>query len=174
VGATIVALAVVLGSTWAAIAGSVGTVKITGDTRLFHWLAQVVTALGFSGVWVLAAARMTLAAGVRVDPIDDDEPEVEDSPPSSVVPTPTIEPEPPLVARAPVAVPPAPAPRAAEVPPTPPQVSSASRASELYRERLSFSPRAAEAKALVEEIGRLERDGKGSDAERLLTKLQSL
>src|SRR4029077_18035963 len=58
IGALLVAAAVVLASTLVALQGHVADTPVAGHSRLFVWLRQAVTAVGFGGVWVLIAARL--------------------------------------------------------------------------------------------------------------------
>ncbi len=175
IGALVLAAAVVIASTYVALAGHVGSVQITGDSRLFVWLRQLATAAGFGGVWLLVAARLSAVQAVEPEMDEDDEPE----PGTRVLPEPVVTrveytppaPIPAPVRPAAVAVAP-PAPPSPRPPETP--SSAAARARALYGERLSFSPRASEAKKIVDEVVRLDGEGKHQDAERLVQRLQSM
>jgi hypothetical protein len=179
IGAALVAAAVVLASTYVVLVGHVGGTSVTGSARLFTWIRQLVTAVGFGAVWLLVAAWLSRVAAVEYESFAS-EAEVETlEPEPQPVPDPQLVPEPeprrkPAVATdrqpalgQPVAV--------AAQPPEhvlPADISSASaRARAIYAERLSFSPRATVAQTMVSEIERLERDGKQREAEVLVRRL---
>lgn len=182
IGAALVAAAVVLASTYVVLVGHVGDTSVTGSARLFTWIRQVVTAIGFGAVWLLAAAWLSQVAAVDYEPLEVDEPDEIPDPEPEPVASPQLVPEPepkrqPAVAamRQPaVAAPVAPAPQPAQHV-LPADISSPSaRARAIYAERLSFSPRAAVAQTMLAEITRLERDGKQREAEVLVRRMQEM
>jgi hypothetical protein len=66
VGLMLVAAAVVLASTWVALAGRLGdgasAIHLSNRERSFTWLLQLVTALGAGTVWALLAGRLSVLA----------------------------------------------------------------------------------------------------------------
>ena len=58
----------VLASTLVALQGHVADTPVAGHSRLFVWLRQAVTAVGFGGVWVLIAARLSHVVALEVEP----------------------------------------------------------------------------------------------------------
>jgi hypothetical protein len=195
VGFVLLAAAVVLGSTIVAISGSVGggvlQVVYTRDQRIFTWLLQVSTAAALIVTWLLAGTRLgeraPLATAEKVAAADrptaDDgevEPdlvELSDAAPTPPAPVPLHRnvPEP---SSAPEAEPepdqPAPAPRApmTRQPPTDPQPATTSAtAQRVFQERLAYSPKRDEARRLLEEIARAEREGRADDAAALAAQL---
>ena len=67
VGFALVAVAIVLASTFVALTGHIGSglseVQFTGRERAFTWLRQVTTALAGGLVWAILAARLPDAEG---------------------------------------------------------------------------------------------------------------
>ena len=200
VGFALVAVAIVLASTWVALTGHIGSglseVQFTGRERAFTWLRQVTTALAGGLVWAILAARLPDAEAQLADGSAEPEPDDEDvleNHPLSVAPPPipfehpapepepaeelAPEPEPdPEVAtgrRWPVA---------AAVTPTEPEPPSAdghtpslaTRARKDYHDRLAYSPRRDEARAMVERIAELEEAGETVEAEQLAAQLAEL
>jgi hypothetical protein len=196
VGFALVAVAVILASTWVALTGHLGSglseVRFTGRERAFTWLRQVTTALAGGLVWAILAARLPDAEGqlpaarpAQQDP--DEEPE-HDRQPLSVAPQPIPfqpapeqpQPEPELEAPLPDRLRPAPAPVAVPDPDPEPvaadgsEASPAARARRDYHDRLAYSPRRDEARALVERIAELEQAGDTAEAEQLVAQLSDL
>lgn len=175
IGAVVLAAAVVLASTVAAIAGHVGAVQIGGDSRLFIWLRQLATAVGFAGVWLLVATRLSAIRAVEVEREAEDEPELGPQPIPEPIPVrvDAIAPARPApVAATPAAVA---VPTVAETSePAPETGSPSARARRIYAERLSFSPRAGVAKTVVDEVVRLEREGKAQEADALVQQLHAM
>jgi hypothetical protein len=195
VGFVLLAAAVVIGSTIVAISGSVGggvlQVVYTRDERIFTWLLQVSTAAALIVTWLLAGTRLgeqaplataeEVAAADRATAhdgeVDSDLVELSEAPPIPPAPVPLhrIEPEPdPALEPAPEPEPPAPVPSAAPVPRQPqsqaPATTSAT-AQRVFQERLAYSPKRDEARRLLEEIARAEREGRADDAAALAAQL---
>jgi hypothetical protein len=184
IGATLVATAVVLASTYVVLVGHVGGTSVTGSARLFTWVRQLVTAVGFGAVWLLAAAWLSQVAAVEYTSFAAQEEDESPEPQAVPAPDPQLVPEPepkrkPVVVttRQPVIAPPPPTVVAAAAPEhvLPADISSPSaRARTIYAERLSFSPRAAVAETMLAEVTRLERDGKQREAEVLVRRMQEM
>ena len=189
VGFVLLAAAVVIGSTIVAISGSIGggvlEVVYTRDERIFTWLLQASTAAALIVTWLLAGTRLgerapLTATDGAADRLSDDDGEVDpdlvelsDAPPTPPAPVPLhrnepepgIEPEPP----------PPPVPRAAPLTPQPsadpkPATTSAT-AQRVFQERLAYSPKRDEARRLLDEIARAEREGRDDDAAALAAQL---
>jgi hypothetical protein len=187
VGFVLLAAAVVIGSTIVAISGSIGggvlEVVYTGDQRVFTWLLQASTAAALIVTWLLAGTRLgeraplTTAEEVAAGELPaDDEGEVDpdlvelsDAPPTPPAPVPLHrhEPEPEIASE-----PEQPAPRPVPLSPTdtgPPSTSAT--AQRVFQERLAYSPKRDEARRLLEEISRAEREGRADDAAALAAQL---
>jgi hypothetical protein len=95
------------------------------------------------------------------EPSDDGLQELSDVPPP---------PPPPVPLRPPVAEPAPPPPEPVAEPPA----SPAEAARRSYQERLAYSPRRDEAKRLLDEIGRAEREGRSDDVAGLVAQLEAL
>ena len=196
VGFALLAAAVVIGSTIVAIGGSVGSgvlqVVYSRDQRIFTWLLQVSTAAALIATWLLAGTRLgervplSTAAGVMAadgatrddGQVDPDLVELSDAPPTPPAPVPLHRPEPepaPAPAIEPETVQPAPVPRPAAVshqPRSDPKpVSTSATAQRVFQERLAYSPKRDEARRLLEEIARAEREGRADDAAALAAQL---
>ena len=195
VGFVLLAAAVVIGSTIVAISGSVGggvlQVVYTRDQRIFTWLLQVSTAAALIVTWLLAGTRLgeraplTAAEGASAaeDPatqdgeLDPDLVELSDAPPTPPAPVPLHrnEPEPgPVPEIEPEPEQPAPVPRAAPVtrqPPSQAPATTSATAQRVFQERLAYSPKRDEARRLLEEIARAEREGRADDAAALAAQL---
>jgi hypothetical protein len=196
VGFVLLAAAVVIGSTIVAISGSVGSgvlqVVYTRDQRIFTWLLQVSTAAALIVTWLLAGTRLgeqaplgTAAEVAAADgatahdgEVDSDLVELSDAPPIPPAPVPLhrIEPEPdPALESAPEAEPPAPVPGVAAPVPRQPRsqapATTSATAQRVFQERLAYSPKRDEARRLLEEIARAEREGRADDAAALAAQL---
>ena len=190
VGFVLLAAAVVIGSTIVAISGSIGSgvleVVYTRDQRIFTWLLQASTAAALIVTWLLAGTRLgerapLTAAEEAADDrptdhdgeVDPDLVELSDAPPTPPAPVPLhrnqpapeIEPEPA----------PPPVPRAAPVTPQPPAdpkpATTSATAQRVFQERLAYSPKRDEARRLLDEIARAEREGRDDDAAALAAQL---
>jgi len=189
VGFVLLAAAVVIGSTIVAISGSIGggvlEVVYTRDERIFTWLLQASTAAALIVTWSLAGTRLgerapLTATDGAADRLSDDDGEVDpdlvelsDAPPTPPAPVPLHrnEPEPEIE---PEPAPP-PVPRAAPLTPQPsadpkPATTSAT-AQRVFQERLAYSPKRDEARRLLDEIARAEREGREDDAAALAAQL---
>jgi outer membrane biosynthesis protein TonB len=188
----LLAAAVVIGSTIVAVSGSVGggvlQVVYTRDQRIFTWLLQVSTAAALIVTWLLAGTRLgeraPLTPGEQVagadlptaqdGEVDPDLVELSDAPPIPPAPVPLHrhEPEPEIE---PEPEQPAPVPRPAPVtrqPPADPKPATTSAtAQRVFQERLAYSPKRDEARRLLEEIARAEREGRADDAAALAAQL---
>jgi len=190
VGFVLLAAAVVIGSTIVAISGSIGggvlEVVYTRDERIFTWLLQASTAAALIVTWLLAGTRLGERASLTTtdgaaDRLTDDDGEVDpdlvelsDAPPSPPAPVPLhrnepepgIEPEPP----------PSPVPRAAPLTPRAPAdpkpATTSATAQRVFQERLAYSPKRDEARRLLDEIARAEREGRDDDAAALAAQLE--
>jgi hypothetical protein len=196
VGFVLLAAAVAIGSTIVAISGSVGggvlQVVYTRDQRIFTWLLQVSTAAALIVTWLLAGTRLgelaPLATAEEVAAADrptahdgerdSDLVELSDAPPIPPAPVPLRrnEPEPePAPEFAPEPEPPAPVPSAAASVPRQPQsqapATTSATAQRVFQERLAYSPKRDEARRLLEEIARAEREGRADDAAALAAQL---
>ena len=193
VGFVLLAAAVVIGSTIVAISGSVGggvlQVVYTRDQRIFTWLLQASTAAALIVTWLLAGTRLgeraplTTSAEVATadstatqdGEVDPDLVELSDAPsiPPAPVPLHRHEPEPEIEPE-----PEQPAPRPAPVmrqPPTDPKPATTSAtAQRVFQERLAYSPKRDEARRLLEEIARAEREGRADDAAALAAQLDDM
>jgi hypothetical protein len=199
VGFVLLAVAVVIGSTIVAISGSVGggvlQVVYTRDQRIFTWLLQVSTAAALIVTWLLAGTRLgeraplTMAEEVAIadrpsardGEVDPDLVELSDAPPIPPAPVPLHrnQPEPgPAPEIEPEPEQPAPVPRAAPVtrqPATDPKpATSSATAQRVFQERLAYSPKRDDARRLLEEITRAEREGRGDDAAALAAQLDDM
>jgi len=189
VGFVLLAAAVVIGSTIVAISGSIGggvlEVVYTRDERIFTWLLQASTAAALIVTWLLAGTRLGERASLTTtdgaaDRLTDDDGEVDpdlvelsDAPPTPPAPVPLhrnepepgIEPEPP----------PPPVPRAAPLTPRAPAdpkpATTSASAQRVFQERLAYSPKRDEARRLLDEIARAEREGRDDDAAALAAQL---
>ena len=190
VGFVLLAAAVVIGSTIVAISGSIGggvlEVVYTRDQRIFTWLLQVSTAAALIVTWLLAGTRLgeraplTMAEGAAADrsteqdgEVDPDLVELSDAPPAPPAPVPLLRNEPePQVEPEPEQPP---VPRVAPVTPQPaadPKPASTSAiAQRVFQERLAYSPKRDEARRLLDEIARAEREGRADDAAALAAQL---
>jgi len=190
VGFVLLAAAVVIGSTIVAISGSIGSgvleVVYTRDQRIFTWLLQASTAAALILTWLLAGTRLgerapLTAGGEAADdrPSDHDGEVVPDlvelssappTPPAPVPlhrnqPAPEIEPEleqPPVLLAAPVTPQP---------PADPKPATTSATAQRVFQERLAYSPKRDEARRLLDEIARAEREGREDDAAALAAQL---
>ena len=190
VGFVLLAAAVVIGSTIVAISGSIGggvlEVVYTRDQRIFTWLLQVSTAAALIVTWSLAGTRLgerapLTATDGAADRLTDDDGEVDpdlvelsDAPPTPPAPVPLHrnEPEPEIE---PEPAPP-PVPRAAPLTPQPPAdprpATTSATAQRVFQERLAYSPKRDEARRLLDEIARAEREGRDDDAAALAAQLE--
>jgi hypothetical protein len=192
VGFVLLAAAVAIGSTIVAVSGSVGggvlQVVYTRDQRIFTWLLQVSTAAALIVTWLLAGTRLgeraplttaeQVAAADRPtapdDEIDPDLVELSDAPPIPPAPVPLhrhepapeIEPEPEQPAPVP-----RPAPVTRQPPADPKPATTSATAQRVFQERLAYSPKRDEARRLLEEIARAEREGRADDAAALAAQL---
>lgn len=189
VGFVLLAAAVVIGSTIVAISGSIGggvlEVVYTRDQRIFTWLLQASTSAALIVTWLLAGTRLGERAPLITSeeapadrPADDDgevDPdlvELSDAPPTPPAPVPLHrnEPEP-----EPEPEPAPPMPRAAAVTPQPPAdpkpATTSATAQRVFQERLAYSPKRDEARRLLDEIARAEREGRDDDAAALAAQL---
>ena len=189
VGFVLLAAAVVIGSTIVAISGSIGggvlEVVYTRDQRIFTWLLQVSTAAALIVTWVLAGTRLgeraplTTAEEAAAErpaehdgEADPDLVELSGAPPAPPAPVPLhrnepvreIEPEPeqPPLPRAPVTPQP---------PADPKPATTSATARRVFQERLAYSPKRDEARRLLDEIARAEREGRADDAAALAAQL---
>jgi hypothetical protein len=189
VGFVLLAAAVVIGSTIVAISGSIGggvlEVVYTRDQRIFTWLLQASTAVALIVTWSLAGTRLgerapLTATDGAADRLTDDDGEVDpdlvelsDAPPTPPAPVPLHrnEPEPEIE---PEPAPP-PVPRAAPLTPQPPAdpkpATTSATAQRVFQERLAYSPKRDEARRLLDEIARAEREGRDDDAAALAAQL---
>jgi hypothetical protein len=193
VGFVLLAAAVVIGSTIVAISGSIGggvlQVVYTRDERIFTWLLQTSTAAALIVTWLLAGTRLgeraPLTAAEEVaayrsaegdGEADPDLVELSDAPPvppapvplhrNEPAPEPQPEPEqPPLPRAAPVTRQPAADPGPA---------TTSATAQRVFQERLAYSPKRDEARRLLDEIGRAEREGRADDAAALAAQLDGM
>src|SRR6185312_10819640 len=163
VGFVLLAAAVVIGSTIVAISGSIGggvlEVVYTRDQRIFTWLLQASTAVGLIVTWSLAGTRLgerapLTATDGAADRLTDDDGEVDpdlvelsDAPPTPPAPVPLHRNEPK------------------------PATTSAT-AQRVFQERLAYSPKRDEARRLLDEIARAEREGRDDDAAALAAQLE--
>ncbi len=193
VGFVLLAAAVVIGSTIVAISGSIGggvlEVVYTRDERIFTWLLQVSTAAALIVTWVLAGTRLgeraPLTATEEAAPdrpaeddgeVDPDLVELSDAPPTPPAPVPLHrhEPEPGLAPEIEPEPGPPPVPRAAPVTQAradPKPATTSATAQRVFQERLAYSPKRDEARRLLEEIARAEREGREDDAAALAAQL---
>ncbi len=195
VGFVLLAAAVAIGSTIVATSGSVGSgvlqVVYTRDQRIFTLLLQVSTAAALIVTWLLAGTRLGEQAPLATaeeaaadrataddGDVDSDLIELSDAPPIQPTPVPLhrIEPEPdPALEFAPEPEPPAPVPSAATPVPRQPQSQSpattSATAQRVFQERLAYSPKRDEARRLLDEIARAEREGRADDAAALAAQL---
>jgi hypothetical protein len=189
VGFVLLAAAVVIGSTIVAISGSIGggvlEVVYTRDQRIFTWLLQASTAAALIVTWLLAGTRLGERAPLTTSeeaadrPADDDgevDPdlvELSDAPPTPPAPVPLHrnepepepepEPAPPPVPRAPAVTP--------QPPADPKPATTSATAQRVFQERLAYSPKRDEARRLLDEIARAEREGRDDDAAALAAQL---
>ncbi len=137
---------------------------VTGSSALGDWLRQALAAAGFGAAFAVAAVVLAQAEPV---PLEVPEPEARAG---RTVPAATTAAEPSTERRRrspPTAAPAAPAPHVS----TPPLTA---QAQQIYSRRLAFSPRAAEARQLVDDVARLESDGQAAEAVRLIDRLQAM
>ncbi|MDX6522531.1 MAG: hypothetical protein QOI17_44 [Gaiellales bacterium] len=179
IGFVLLAAAVVAGSTIVALAGSVGSgaleVTFSRNQRIFTWLLQLSSAAALSVTWLLAGTRLgerfalapaaTIAASVdEFDDLDDDPDdglaELSAQPPPPPPPVPLRDPEP---------LPPAEVAVAAAAPATP-----AAAARRVFAERLAYSPKREDAKRLLDEIARAEREGRDQDVASLAAQIDAM
>jgi hypothetical protein len=183
-GYMLLAAAVVLGATVVAGLGSVGSgaaeVTFDGRERVLTWLLQLSTAAAAGGIWALAAVTLGEADVVAVRAEDEDAPFDDGEPPPQAPPSEPREPhlselaEVPLPPPPPVPLRPEPVPeRPAEVPRASPPTAY-NRARRTFEERLAFSPRRDDAKQLLEQIARAEREGRTDEASRLAERLTEM
>jgi hypothetical protein len=187
IGYVLLAGAVLLGSTVVALGGSVGndglTISFSGRERVATWLLQVSTAVAMTTFWALAGGRLgeRFAIGGAVElreaETDEDdeyldegveEPEREPlgGPPPAPVTAPAFHPDAAaaLDARA----------HQGQISPTSAPATPSMRARRAYEERLSFSPKRADAQALLEQVVNAERAGRIDEAESLADRLGSM
>ena len=177
IGFVLLAAAVVAGSTVVALAGSVGSgaleVTFSRNQRIFTWLLQLSSAAALSVTWLLAGTRLgerfvpatTIAATAdEFDDLDDDPDdglaELSAEPPPPPPPVPLRDPAP--LPAAEVAV-------AAAAPATP-----AAAARRVFAERLAYSPKREDAKRLLDEIARAEREGRDEDVASLAAQIDAM
>src|SRR6185312_7015149 len=144
VGFVLLAAAVVIGSTIVAISGSIGggvlEVVYTRDERIFTWLLQASTAAALIVTWLLAGTRLGERASLTTtdgaaDRLTDDDGEVD---PDLVELS-----DAPLTPRAPA---------------DPKPATTSATAQRVFQERLAYSPKRDEARRLLDEIARAERE----------------
>jgi outer membrane biosynthesis protein TonB len=155
---------------------------------MFTWLLQVSTAAALIVTWLLAGTRLGERAPATTaeqvagadrptahdGEVDPDLVELSDAPPIPPAPVPLHrhEPEPETE---PEPEQPAPVPRPAPVtrqPPADPKPATTSAtAQRVFQERLAYSPKRDEARRLLEEIARAEREGRADDAAALAAQL---
>lgn len=181
IGFVLLAVAVVIGSTIVALSGSVssGALKVTftRNQRIFTWLLQLSSAAALSATWLLAGTRLGerfafagAPAPAEVDDRDaDEEDEDEDVIDDSLSNLSALPPPPPVPLREPVPPPPAePEPVPAE------QLSPAAAARQVFHDRLAYSPRRDDAKRLLDEIARAEREGRDDDIASLAAQIDAM
>jgi hypothetical protein len=190
VGFVLLAAAVVVGSTIVAISGSIGggvlEVVYTRDQRIFTWLLQASTAAALIVTWLLAGTRLGERAPLTTtdgaaDRLTDDDGEVDpdlvelsDAPPTPPAPVPLhrnepepgVEPEPAPPPVTPVA------PLTPRPPADPKPATTSATAQRVFQERLAYSPKRDEARRLLDEIARAEREGRDDDAAALAAQLE--
>jgi hypothetical protein len=178
IGFVLLAAAVVAGSTIVALAGSVGSgpleVTFSRNQRIFTWLLQLSSAAALSVTWLLAGTRLgerfapapaaTIAASAdEFDEFEDDHDdglaELSAQPPPPPPPVPLREPAP--VTPPPAAAPPAP-------------VTPADAARRVFAERLAYSPKRDDARALLDELARAEREGRDGDVASLAARIDAM
>jgi hypothetical protein len=187
IGYVLLAGAVLLGSTVVAVGGSVGndglTISFSGRERIATWLLQASTAVAMAIAWVLAGGRLgerfAIAGAVAPSAEEPDEeeeffeeeaeePEREPlgGPPPAPVAPPAFHPDAvsALDARA----------QPGQVAPASAPITPSMRARQAYEERLSFSPKRADAQALLEQVVNAERAGRIDEAESLADRLGSM
>lgn len=183
-GYALLAGAVVLGATFVAGTGAVGSgpdeVSFDGRERILTWLLQLSTATAAGAIWALAAAALGDPARVDIR-ADDDEATFDEAEPMREqrrrdVPDPHLSeladtplPPPPPVPLRPERVAERPAETARAGPPT-----AYSRARRVFDERLAFSPRRDDARLLLEQIARAEQEGRTDEASRLAERLAGM
>jgi hypothetical protein len=182
IGYMLLAAAVVLGSTLVAATGAVGAgnaeVTFDGRERLLTWLLQVATAGTAGTIWALAAATVGEPGRVRIRAEDEDmpfgeplperaEPQHRDADAVGDLAEPLPLPPPLPFRPEPVAAPPA-------EPVQPGPVTAYGSARRLFEERLAFSPRRDDAKRLLDQIARAEREGRSDEASRLADRLAEM
>jgi hypothetical protein len=190
VGFALLAAAVVIGSTIVAISGSIGSgvleVVYTRDQRIFTWLLQASTAAALIVTWLLAGTRLGERAPLTaaVEAADDrpshhdrevvpDLVELSNAPPTPPAPVPLHRNQPAPEIDSEPAQPPVPG--AAPVTPQPPAdpkpATTSATAQRVFQERLAYSPKRDEARRLLDEIARAEREGRDDDAAALAAQL---
>jgi hypothetical protein len=187
IGYVLLAAAVLLGSTLVALSGSVGNgdlaVSYSGRERFATWLLQASTAAAMAAVWALAGLRLgerfAVTGPLASDEVDADEegayldeeveePELEPvgGPPPARLDPPAVHPEAAaaLDARAVMG----------QISSQDEPLTPSLRARRVFEERLSFSPRQADARALLERVLKAERAGQMDEAESLADRLGSM
>ena len=157
-------------------------ISFSGRERLATWLLQASTAAAMAAVWALAGGRLgerfALAGGVEpggAEPDEEEEhleqdeelePEPLGGPPPAPVAPPVFHPdaEAALDARA----------KQGQIVSVADPASPSVRARRDFEERLSFSPRRADARALLEQVVNAERAGRMDEAESLADRLGSM
>ena len=177
IGFVLLALAVALGSTLVAVRGSVGTgtlqVQPSTDARIFTWLLQVSSAVALSATWLIAGSRLgeRFVTAATLPAADPDEPAEEDDEPHDGL---EVLSELPLPQPVPLPERPAPRPVAVGATPAPETETAARRARRVFQERLAYSPRRDEARRLLDEIDRAEREGRNGDIDDLTARMERL
>jgi hypothetical protein len=189
IGYVLLAGALLLGSTLVAVSGSVGNgslaVSFSGRERFATWLLQASTAVAMATVWALAGDRLgerfaiagaVASSGAEPDEEErylEEEEEAEEPereplggpPPAPVTPS-GFHPDAAsaLDARA----------QLGQISSTSAPTTPSMRARRTYEERLSFSPKRADAQALLEQVVNAERAGRIDEAESLADRLGSM
>jgi hypothetical protein len=182
-GYMLLAAAVVLGATVVAGIGAVGAgaaeVTFDGRERVLTWLLQATTGVAAGTIWALAAAALGEADAIAVRTEPQERPFGEEAESASGPPQPAaVAPKPAELTDEPLPPPP-PVPLRREQPvadaPAEPARPAATtiygRARRTFEERLAFSPRRDDARALLDQIARAERDGNTDEAKRLADRL---
>lgn len=181
IGFVLLAVAVVAGSTIVALAGSVGSgalqVTFSRNQRIFTWLLQLSSAAALSVTWLLAGTRLgerfapATAATIPavVDEFDDELDAAGDGlaeltalPPPPPPPVPLRDPAPASVTEP-----------ARPVEPAGP-VTPGAGARRAFAERLAYSPKREDAKRLLDEIARAEREGRDDDVASLAAQIDAM
>jgi hypothetical protein len=187
IGYVLLAAAVLLGSTVVALGGTVGNgdlaISFSGRERFATWLLQASTAAALAAVWALAGGRLgeRFAITGAVSPggaepdeqdeyleedVEEPEPDPLGGPPPAPLTPPAFLPEAAaaLDARA----------QQGQIASVPEPPTPSVRARRVFEERLSFSPRSADARALLEQVLTAERAGRIDEAESLADRLGSM